>query len=124
MSGMGSRIGGLVLAGIAALMAFSVYWETLARTVTWMHNGADGGELVAAAYVLGFPHPPGYPLYTLVSAAFAQIQGIQPAQGVAIFSALMASGAVFVLARAGTALLTQKGAGAAARSVEAPPTHP
>src|SRR3989344_7246069 len=30
--------------------------------------GGDSGELVSAAYTFGIPHPPGYPLYTLLSA--------------------------------------------------------
>lgn len=106
---MKSKRLGQLGAALAALIAFGIYWDTLARTVTWMHNGADGGELVAAAFVGGFPHPPGYPLYTLIAAVFARIPGIEPAQGVAIFSALMASAAVFVLSRAGTALLESSG---------------
>lgn len=96
---------GRLLALLAALTAFGVYWLTLARTNTWLHNGADGGDLVTAAFVAGIPHPPGYPLYTLVAFLFARIPNMEPAQGVATFSALMASAAVFVLARAGDAVV-------------------
>src|SRR6185436_14019117 len=39
------------------------YGATAARTVT----GEDAGELVAAAHVLGVPHPPGYPLWLLLA---------------------------------------------------------
>src|SRR4051794_30616936 len=99
-----TRVGRIVALG-AAVVAFAVYWLTLARTVTWLHNGADSGDLVAAAFVAGIPHPPGYPLYTLIASLFARIPSMEPAQGVAIFSALMASAAVFVLARAGAGLL-------------------
>lgn len=93
---------------MAALVAFGVYWLTLARTVTWLHNGADGGDLVSAAVVRGIPHPPGYPLYTLIAFFFARLPNMEPAQGVAIFSALSASAAVLVLARAGNALVASR----------------
>ncbi len=92
-------------AGLATLLAFCVYAATAARTITWRHHGADSGDLVTAAFTLGAPHPPGYPLYTLSAALFARLPFGEPAFGVAIFSALAASAAVFVLARAGSALL-------------------
>lgn len=95
---------GRILALLAALGAFTVYWVTLAHTITWQHGGADSGDLVTAAYVLGIPHPPGYPLYTLLAFFFAHNPILEPAHGVAIFSALTASASVFLLARAGTAL--------------------
>lgn len=43
-----------------------VYGLTLAPTVT----GEDSGELIAAAYTLGIPHPSGYPLWCLVTQPF------------------------------------------------------
>lgn len=101
----GTRTGRL-LALLAALIAFGVYWLTLAHTVTWLHNGADSGDLAAAAFVFGIPHPPGYPLYTLIASGFARLQWFEPAHGVAIFSALMGSAAVFVLARAGSGVVS------------------
>lgn len=96
---------GRLLAAVAALIAFGVYWRTLAHTITWLHNGADSGDLVTAAFVYGIPHPPGYPLYTLIAFFFARNPWVEPAHGVTIFSALMASAAVFVLARAGEGIL-------------------
>lgn len=99
---------GQILALAAALGAFVVYGVTLAHTITWQHNGADGGDLVAAAFVLGVPHPPGYPLYTLIAFFFARNPFFEPARGVAIFSALMASASVFALARAGAAIQTDR----------------
>jgi len=50
---------------IAAMLVGSLilYGTTAARTVT----GEDGGELLAAAHVLGVPHPPGYPLWLLLA---------------------------------------------------------
>lgn len=102
---MNSKRLGLFLAILAALVAFAVYWLTLAHTITWLHNGADSGDLVTAAVVWGIPHPPGYPLYTVIAFFYARIPNMEPAQGVAIFSALTASAGVFVLARAGNALI-------------------
>jgi len=101
-----SKQSGQLLAFLAALLAFVVYWLTLTHTITWRHNGADSGDLVTAAFVYGIPHPPGYPLYTLIAFFFARNPFVEPAHGVAIFSALMASASVFVLARAGAAVKT------------------
>ena len=52
----------------AAAVSFAVYLWTLAPTVT----GEDSGELIAAAFTLGIPHPPGYPLWCLLAKAFIQ----------------------------------------------------
>ncbi|HAJ38167.1 MAG TPA: hypothetical protein DCL15_21045 [Chloroflexi bacterium] len=49
---------------VAGLLAFALYFASLAPGLTWAHQGADGGELLAAAITGGVPHPPGYPLYT------------------------------------------------------------
>lgn len=43
-------------------IAGSVYFATTAPSVT----GEDSGELITAAYFFGVPHPPGYPLWTLL----------------------------------------------------------
>ncbi|MDQ3248886.1 MAG: DUF2723 domain-containing protein, partial [Chloroflexota bacterium] len=54
--------GRLIAVGATGL-AFALYAWTLAPGLTWSHQGADGGELLAAAVSNGVPHPPGYPLY-------------------------------------------------------------
>lgn len=51
------------------LIAFVVYLLTLAPTVT----GEDSGELITAAYTLGIPHPPGYPLWCMLGKLFTLI---------------------------------------------------
>ncbi|MGQ0553766.1 MAG: protein O-mannosyl-transferase family [Planctomycetota bacterium] len=53
---------------LALLLAGSLllYGLTAARTVT----GEDAGELLAAAHGFGVPHPPGYPLWLLLSWSF------------------------------------------------------
>ncbi len=61
-------------AALAALAApLLVYLLTLAPTITWAHDGADGGDLITAAYTLGVPHPPGYPTYCLLGWLFAHL---------------------------------------------------
>jgi hypothetical protein len=51
-----------IVSGIVFVIALLVYLRTLARG---MHFG-DGLELATAAYVMGVPHPTGYPLYMLL----------------------------------------------------------
>ncbi len=59
-----------ILLAVTLLFSFSVslglYIVTLAPTVTF----EDSGELIAAAYRLGIPHEPGYPLFTLLGRIF------------------------------------------------------
>jgi tetratricopeptide (TPR) repeat protein len=50
-------------AGATTLLSFLVYGYTAAPSV----SVEDTGELIAAAYVLGIPHPTGYPLWTLLA---------------------------------------------------------
>lgn len=54
---------------IALIISLGVYVYTLAPTVTL----EDSGELVVAADYLGVPHPPGYPVWTIVSWIFTAI---------------------------------------------------
>ncbi len=85
-----------LLVGAAAM---AVYLLTLAPTLTWSHNGADGGDLIAAAQVLGVPHPPGYPLYTLLGHIWGRILAPvgDPAFRLNLFSAVCAAGAAVLL---------------------------
>src|SRR4029079_19807489 len=52
----------LVSAAVAAV-ALALYSATLAPGV----GAGDSGELLLAAQTLGVPHPPGYPLWTLLA---------------------------------------------------------
>lgn len=74
--------------------AFGIYTLMMARTVT----GEDGGEFITAAWTLGVPHPPGYPLYCLLAGAFSRLPGLSPAAGVSLFSAVCAAITVALLA--------------------------
>jgi len=65
---------GAIGAALAALaLPMLVYLLTMAPTITWAHDGADGGDLITAAYTLGVPHPPGYPVYCLLGWLFAHL---------------------------------------------------
>jgi tetratricopeptide (TPR) repeat protein len=63
-----TRGDGLTALGVI-VAALAVYLLTLAPTVT----GEDSGELITAAYTLGIPHPPGYPLWTMLGKLFTYI---------------------------------------------------
>lgn len=63
------RLGALT----ALALPLIVYLLTLAPSITWAHDGGDGGDLVTAAYTLGVPHPPGYPTYCLLGWLFARL---------------------------------------------------
>lgn len=59
----------IVQAVTPALVVFLVHACTLAPTVT----GEDSGELITAAYFFGVPHPPGYPLWTILCGAWLHL---------------------------------------------------
>lgn len=78
------RVPRALLAGVFVLTA-GLYVATLCPTVHW----DDSGELITAAYVLGIPHPPGEPLYTMLGWAFTHLPGLpSPAYGLNLMSAL------------------------------------
>jgi len=69
---------------------FLTYLWTLSPTVV----DQDSGELVAAAHVLGIPHPTGYPLWTLLARGFDLLPlGHTSAYRVALFSAFSSAAA-------------------------------
>src|SRR5947207_8338786 len=53
-------------AGIASLVVLGLYVATLAPTTAMW----DTSEYIAAAYTLGFPHPPGNPFFVLIGRVF------------------------------------------------------
>ena len=54
---------GTIAFGIASVVAFAVYCSTLAPSVTFEYSG----ELLTVARSLGVPHPPGYPIWTILA---------------------------------------------------------
>jgi hypothetical protein len=75
---------------------FVFYVTSLAPGLTWAHQGADGGELIAAAVTNGVPHPPGYPLYIIALQGWLALIGlVAPASDLGwrgnLFSALFGS---------------------------------
>src|SRR5947207_10413807 len=77
-------------AGIASLVVLGLYVATLAPTTAMW----DTSEYIAAAYTLGFPHPPGNPFFVLIGRFFAVLP-IAPnvAMRVNILAALSSAGA-------------------------------
>lgn len=81
---------------VAFSMPFAVYMLTLAPTVT----AEDSGELIAAAYCLGVPHPPGYPIFVTCGHLFSRLPvGNSVAWRVNMMSAFFASAVVLVIVR-------------------------
>ena len=110
---------GLVLVFIISL---AVYCMTLAPTITWAHDGADGGDLITAAYTLGIPHPSGYPTYVLLGKLFTFLPVGDVAYRINLMSAVFAAATaaltyltvLFLLAPAANTVVKTIIAGAAA----------
>ncbi len=86
---------------IVLAATFGVYFYTLAPTLTL----EDSGELAVASDYLGVPHPPGYPIWTLVTWFFQWVfhwvtynGHPNPAWSVGLSSAVAGAGACALLA--------------------------
>ena len=86
---------------LVTAISLGVYFFTLAPTVTL----EDGGELAVASDYLGVPHPPGYPIWTLMTWFFQWIfhwvkyNGYpNPSWSVGLASAVSGAGACGLLA--------------------------
>ncbi len=94
------------------LISFIGYFLTLAPTVTL----EDSGELAVAGDCLGVPHPPGYPIWTMLVWVFTKVFAFvhfrgqpNPAWSIglasAVFGALAAGISAMLVCRSGTDLL-------------------
>jgi hypothetical protein len=84
--------------GALCLSMLAAYASTLCPTVYWY----DSAEFATAAAVRGIPHPPGYPLYTLLGSLYVMLVPGEPALGVNVMSAVhgaLCVGLLFLLQR-------------------------
>ncbi|MBM4456395.1 MAG: DUF2723 domain-containing protein [Chloroflexi bacterium] len=88
----------LALPAVCGFAALALYSRTLAPGLTWAHNAADGGDLLAAALTRGVPHPPGYPTYQLLLRAAIALFASDPARAGNWLSALCAAASVALMA--------------------------
>jgi tetratricopeptide (TPR) repeat protein len=87
------RIAALTASAVVAA-SLGVYAVTAARHPCW----GDSAEFVTVAHTLGIAHPPGYPLYTLLSAVAVRMPLGSPFLRLSLLSALFASLAAGVVA--------------------------
>jgi hypothetical protein len=96
----------------ATAVSFAVYFYTLCPTV----GLEDSGELAVAGDWLGVPHPPGYPIWTMMAWVFTKVFAFvkfrgqpNPAWSIglmsAVFGALSAGGAAMLICRSGRDIL-------------------
>lgn len=97
----------LTVGALVSLFLFPlcIYLATLAPSITWQHDGADGGDLIAAAYTLGIPHPTGYPLYVLLAKLFTFLPWGDIAYRVNLMSTFFAAATVPLVYLASSNLL-------------------
>jgi tetratricopeptide (TPR) repeat protein len=82
-----------ILALVIFLVPLVVYTITMAPTLVFW----DSGEFIATAYILGIPHSPGTPLFTLVGRVFAMLPLPMEAAGrINFFSVLCGALAVLM----------------------------
>ena len=107
------RLVPLIVFGSALL----VYLLTMPPGLTWAHDSADGGDLIAAVVSGGVPHPSGYPTYVLLATPLARLPWQNPAWRVTLLSALTGAAAAAFVAATVQELLGRTGRAALAAIV-------
>ena len=83
-------------------------------------QGGDSGEFQFVGYILGLPHPPGYPLYALLTKLWTLVVPFgEVARRVHLLSAVLAAGALAGVAWAGSRAAGGRAAGIASGLVAA-----
>ena len=96
----------VTIAAVAcSVVVLLVYTATMAPSLTWAHNGADGGELVTAVTRGTIPHPPGFPTYLLLGEVFIRFPWGTPAWRLNLMSAVLAATAAGLMVVASWRLL-------------------
>ena len=88
--------------GLLFVAALLLYSATLQTDV----QAADSGEFQVVAWTFGIAHPPGYPLFTVISGLFAHLPFGSPYAQMAFMSALI-SAITLVLVAASTTKIAQ-----------------
>jgi hypothetical protein len=101
-SGLVDRVPG----ALAFLLPLALYVWTAAPTVTL----EDSGEFITAAYWLGIPHPPGYPLWCLWAHLFTWLPFGTIAERVHWSSAVCGAATTWLVYRVAVRLLLGRGA--------------
>lgn len=92
----------LILIVSVAIVAFLIFLRTVAPGLIF----GDGTELTTAAYVLGVPHPTGYPLYMMLLHLWLKLPLGEVIARANLFSVLCASGTVAISVRIWRRVLT------------------
>ncbi len=82
---------------ILILISFTVPFAVYLRTLSPSVNFGDTGELITAAYTLGIPHPPGFPIWCLLAKIFTFLPIRTIAWRVNLSSAVFSAAAVSVI---------------------------
>lgn len=95
-----------IAGAVAFLLPLALYVWTAAPTVTL----EDSGEFITAAYRLGVPHPPGYPLWCLWAHLFTLLPFGTVAQRVHWSSAVCGAATTWLVYRVALRVLADRGA--------------
>ena len=93
---------------IFTLASFTVPFIVYLRTLSPSVNFGDTGELITAAYTLGIPHPPGFPIWCLLAKIFTLLPIKTIAWRVNLSSAAFSAatiGIIFLISKTVLALL-------------------